>query len=337
MQPLKYISISLIFIVVIIYAQMSFAPYKTMSGKVFGTYYNIKIKTDSINNSLHHKVKQTLKSINHKMSIFDALSEVSKINKIKTDEKIELSPEMSFLLQNAYKVNQQSKGAFDPTVGRLVNLWGFGVDKPTKMPNQRKLDEALKHTGFDKLKFSNNFKTLQKKDTDVYLDLSAIAKGYGVDKVALLLEKEGYHDYVVEIGGEVKASGQKSNGKNWSIGIAKPSEHGSNNALVVDLTDHAVATSGDYRNFFYQDGKRYSHTISPQDGKPVEHNLASVTVFHESCMLADAYATAIMSMGEKEGLAMANRLKLAIILFVRNLDNSVSIQMSQAAKNLTGQ
>lgn len=335
MRLFKYFSISLILIILVVYARSNYGPYQTMSGKIFGTYYSIKIKTDNINNGLHHKVKQTLKAVNHQMSVFDALSEVSRINKSPAGQEIQLSLEMSFLLQAAFKVHQQSKGAFDPTVGKLVNLWGFGTDKLTKIPNQTQIDEALRHTGFTKLKFANNFKSLKKTDKDVYLDLSSIAKGYGVDKVAELLENEGYHDYIVEIGGEVRASGVKNDKKDgWSLGVAKPDEQGSDNALVVDISDYAVATSGDYRNFFYQDGRRYAHTISPQDGKPVEHNLASATVFHNSCMLADAYATAIMSLGEVSGLAMANRLNLPVILFVRNSDNSTTMLNSNAANAL---
>lgn len=169
------------------------------------------------------------------------------------------------------------------------------------------------------------------------LNLSAIAKGYAVDRIALLLKQEGYQNFVIDIGGEIYASGEKSDAnKGWNIGIAVPKLDNApeQNAAVIRLRNMAVATSGDYRNYYYKDNKRYSHTISPQTGYPVEHNLASATVFDTTCMRADALATAFMAMGEKKGLVFADKNKIAVIFFVRNENNEIRMIASQKAREL---
>ena len=177
-----------------------------------------------------------------------------------------------------------------------------------------------------------------KTNPETYTNLSALAKGYAVDRIAKLLSNMGYTDYVVEIGGEVKAAGNRvEDGEGWNIAVVEPNTETNKNAYVVALKDYAVATSGDYRNFFYYNDKRYSHTISPKDGYPVEHNLASVTVFNSSCMHADALATAIMAMGEKKGLAFANNNNLAAVLFVREGDNQFKALISKKAEKLLEQ
>lgn len=338
MRIFKYVSFFMVFAVALIYIHQKYAPYRTFHGKIFGTYYHVKILTDRSDRTLGDKILRRLQDVNRQMSVFEKNSEISKINQSPAGNKIGLSPEMSYLLKNAAAVNRESGGAFDPTVGRLVDLWGFGVDKPAQTPDPEKIKEALTYTGFNRLVFSSDFKSLSKTDDRIRLNLSAIAKGYGVDMVARLLEEEGYRDYIVEIGGEVRAAGRKNSaGEPWSIGIAKPSPQGNSNAFALELTDFSVATSGDYRNFFYKDGRRYAHTISPQTGYPVEHSLASVTVFHPSCMMADAYATAILALGEDEGMTFADAQKLPAVFFVRRNDNSVTMLLSTAAKDLIGE
>ena len=314
-------------------------PYQIMSGETMNTYYRIKIRTDKENNLLHNAVKAELQQINHEMSVFENSSEISQINSDDSGDWLDLSPEMSEVLKDAYETYVESKGYFDPTVGKLIDLWGFGsTRKAKKIPDDQQITEALKTVGFNKLLFNSDFSQVKKTTPDVKINLSALAKGYGVDRIARLLDSYGYTDYIVEIGGEVKARGNRTpNGNGWNVAVARPNSPTNENAYVVGLKDFAVATSGDYRNFFYYKEKRYSHTISPKDGYPVEHNLASVTVFHPNCMHADALATAIMAMGGKNGTTFANKNNLAAILFVREEDNSFKAILSNAAKKLLGE
>ena len=273
------------------------------------------------------------------MSVFDLTSEISEINKAEANQWIELSEDMQFLLKNSHKIYQMSNGAFDPTTGKLIDLWGFGTTgKIKKIPNEEDIANMLKTTGFDKIQFNKDYSQLKKQDKDIMINLSAIAKGYGVDRLAKLLKSLEYTDFIIEVGGEVVASGNKSKEiKGWNVGVVKPSETTNENAFIVTLKDYAVATSGDYRNFFYIGEEKYSHTIDPKTGYPAKNNLLSVTVFHESCMIADGLATAIMSMGEEKGLNFANNNKLAVIMFVKTEDNQIKNIVSQKAQKLIGQ
>ncbi len=338
MRLLKYFSILIAILALVFYLGSKTQRYQTMTGETMGTYYSIKIKTDKENNLLHNEVKAELERITSQMSVFDATSEISAINQAADKEWIELSPELSELMKTSYNINQASQGTFDPTVGKLIDLWGFGVSSPKKVPTSEEIAAVLKYSNFNKLKFSNNFQKVKKLNPNTYINLSAIAKGYGVDKISALLSKIGYKNYVIEIGGEVIAKGRRDEHTNgWNIGVSKPGENGVENAYIVTLKDYAVATSGDYRNFLVFENKRYSHTISPKTGYPVEHNLASVTVFHKNCMSADAYATALMAMGENKALNFANNNNLAVILFVRDNDNNIKSMVSNEAKKLIGE
>ena len=334
MRMLKYFFIVLLIGIIVFY----YASYKSSSkiiynGETMGTYYAIKINSSSENNILHGKIKEVLKDINAQMSVFDANSEVSKINNAEAGVWVELSDDMAFLLKNAYDVYKKSGGAFDPTVGKLVDLWGFGTSKSEKTPSDKEIKEVLSYTGFDKLEFSNDFRKLRKKHSSTYLNLSALAKGYGVDKIAELLDAEGYSDYVVEIGGEVRAKGKRNDETDgWNIGVTNPQT--GENAYVITMKDYTVATSGDYRNYYYMGAKRVSHTISPKTGYPAENLLASVSVFDKNCMIADAEATAIMSMGEKKALQYANDNDIAVIMFIRKTDGSLDVVVSKKAEKL---
>lgn len=338
MRIFKYFSIFLILSAIGYYLYTERSPYIVMSGKTMGTYYNIKIKSNSQNNDLHSKVKQKLEQFNKEMSVFDPESEISKINNAKAQEWVELSPEMAQVMKDAHKIYRMSNGAFDPTVGKLVDLWGFGASIPKSIPTQEEINAVLKFTGFNKIKFSEDYSRLKKMHNDTYINLSAIAKGYGTDKIAALLEEEGYKDFVVEIGGEVVARGERDEKvKGWNIGVVKPAKGKEENSYIVTLKNSAVATSGDYRNYFYVDNKKYSHTISPKTGYPVEHNLASATVFYKNCMDADAIATAVMSMGENKALKFANDNNIAVIMFVRDGEDNMQTILSEKAKKLIGE
>lgn len=337
MRILRNFSILLILGGLIWFFSQTGTPYQLMSGETMGTYYNIKIRTSKEDKMLPQKIKQRLDEVSQKMSVFAPDSEINGINNAKKDEWLDLSAEMSLLLKDAHKVWKLSNGNFDPTVGKLVDLWGFGVSKPQNTPTKEQIKDVLKYTGFDKLSFNKDYTRIKKKHDSTYLNLSAIAKGYGVDSIVRLLEEEGYTDFVVEIGGEVAARGNRSEDeKGWKIGVIRPDDT-HENAYVIALKDYAVATSGDYRNFYYKEGQKYAHTISPQTGYPVKHGLTSVTALAKNCMDADALATAAMAMGEEKALAFANNNNLAMIMFVRQDNDELKALISEKAKKLLGE
>jgi thiamine biosynthesis lipoprotein len=209
---------------------------------------------------------------------------------------------------------------FDITVGPVVNLWGFGPkNKPHKIPTESELEFAKKRVGYKYLRVRLNPPAIKKRYTRVYCDLSAIAKGFGVDKVSELLLKKNITNHLVEIGGELKAHGKKFN-SDWVVGISVPDQSLSMLQDRIALNNLSMATSGDYWNYFEENGQRYSHTINPKTGKPITHNLASITVISPSCMLADAYATAIDVMGPTKGMIFANRNKLNAYFITKEKD-----------------
>lgn len=326
-----------IFLMAIIGFFVRFKPqYHLINGEIFGTYYTIKIRTSTKDSHLEQAINDELAKINAQMSVFDTSSEISKINNTEANLWIDLSENMQLVLKNAHLIYKLSDGAYDPTAGKLIDLWGFGVKgKIDKLPTDDEISEILEVTGFDKIQFSEDYSKLKKLHSEVVLNLSSIAKGFGVDRIAQLLKSKGYNDFIVEIGGEVVSSGKKSDKvKGWNVGVVMPNETSNENAFVVTLKDYAVATSGDYRNFFYVKDKKYSHTIDTKTGYPTANNILSVTVFNESCMFADGIATAIMSLGEEKGLALAKNNDLAIIMFVKTENNQIINIVSPKAKKL---
>ena len=335
MRLFKYISIFIILCGLFFYFETRQDNYVVLSGKTMGTYYNIKIRTKIKHNMLNKKVQEELELINQQMSVFDNSSELSLINQNIQNEWQPLSPEMSEVMKKAYDVYLKSNGSFDPTVGKLVDLWGFGAGTPKNKPSEEEIKKVLAYTGFNKVKFKDNFTRLKKTQPDIYINLSAIAKGYGVQRIAEMLSEIGYKDFVVEIGGEVVARGRRDElTDGWNVAVSKPTAEGVETAFVVTLKNSAVATSGDYRNFFIIDNKRYSHTISPKTGYPSQHNIASATVFHKNCTLADAYATALMEMGENKALEFANQNGLSVILFIRDTNDNIKTLISNEAEKL---
>lgn len=325
----------LVFIIalVIFYIKNPVSNYYTINGETFGTYYSVKINTSRENNLLGKQIKEELELINKRMSVFDNNSEISQINHAQAGVWIPLSDEMAELMKTTKTVYDQSKGYFDPTVGKLVDLWGFGTTNRTTIPTEAQIKDALKTTGFNKLEFSPDFKQVKKLSSDVSINLSAVAKGYGVDKIYELLDQQGYSDFVVEIGGEVRAKGKRAaTASGWNIGISDPQTK--DNTYIISLSNQAVATSGDYENFYEIDGQKYSHTISPITGHPVQNSLASVTVFKSDCATADALATALMAMGYPKALSFANRNNLAVVFYLRTENDTLSVTSSDAATNL---
>lgn len=262
----------------------------TFSGQTMGTVYNIKY-LDEQQRNLKQGVDSLLEVFNQSVNHYLPDSEISRFNRQDTFY-FEL-PYFYPVLERSQDIYKKTGGAFDPTVAPLVNAWGFGPDT-TRTPAQAKVDSLLQYVGMDKISFTRQYVT--KTKPGVALNFSAIAKGYGVDVIAGYLAACGIQDLMVEIGGEVVARGVNDKGDAWRIGINNPEQSGALTAAIA-LNNRAIATSGDYLNFYVKDGKRYAHTIDPKTGFPVEHTALSVSVLADDCMTADGYATAFMVLG----------------------------------------
>lgn len=299
------------------------------SGKTMGTYYKVVIVGKFIDPNLKILVKDsvesTLRNINSQMSTYDSLSVISKINFSRKGEKIFLPYEIRETILLSKKISELSEGAFDITVMPLVNEWGFGPKKKTaSIPDDSLISNLLRYVGLDKYEIVDTYYIVKKYD-EVKIDLSAIAKGYGVDAVGKTLESLGFSDFLVEIGGEVLTKGKNEKNKDWKIGIDKPElDNFNSNQIqkVIELSNMAVATSGNYRNYYYYNNKFYSHAINPKNGKPVEHNLASVTIIAPSCAFADALATAVLVMGTEKGLKLINNLNDVECYLIERIDEN---------------
>ena len=235
----------------------------------------------------------------------------------------------------AENISNETHGAFDITVAPLVNEWGFGFKKGVE-PNKKVIDDLRKTVGYQKVKLTPD-NHIQKQDPRIMLDCSAIAKGYGCDVVARLLSKKGINDYMIEIGGEIVTKGFNQKKESWRIGVNKPTEDSLNTnqelQTVLNVTDIAMATSGNYRNFYYKNGKKYAHTIDPNTGYPVQHSLLSATVLAKNCATADAYATSFMVMGlEKAKEILRQHSELMAYLIYTNDDGKTEVWYSPSLK-----
>ena len=257
-------------------------------------------------------VDDLLEEINDQMSTYREDSELSRFNRHDSTEWFPVSSETEYTVALALSIAADSDGAFDPTVGPLVRLWGFGPGPRTSdVPSDEVVAEALSRVGYDMVETRDDPPALRKLDPGVELDLSAIAKGFGVDRVAESLREGGVADFMVEIGGEVRVSGERPDGSGWRIGVEAPASDERRAGWALSLTDSSLATSGDYRNYFEVDGQRYSHTIDPRTGRPVTHRLASVTIVADDCATADAWATTLMVLGPEAGLRWAEEREIA--------------------------
>jgi thiamine biosynthesis lipoprotein len=296
----------------------------SISGDTMGTVYRIKVSgppNGLTAQRLQQEVDARLRYINDRMSTYLPDSEISRFNRSQTDDWFEVSPETTAVLSKALEINEKTDGAFDVTVGPLVNLWSFGPEgRHEQIPTDDQIEETQASVGFRHIDVRSSPPALRKMHPDVYVDLSAIAKGFAVDEVARVLDGLGIMRYMVEIGGEVRTRGRKQDGASWKIGIEKPVSTSRVLQHVVELEDRSLATSGDYRNFFEKDGRRYSHTIDPRTGRPVEHNLASVSVISDNCTFADAMATALTVMGPDEAFRYATDNDIDVLLIIRVSD-----------------
>ena len=277
-------------------------PYQHNRGSVFGTFYSITYQCD---NDLQKEIEAELKKVDQALSMFNQESIISKVNR---NEKVEPNEMFLQVITLAQKVSQDTDGAFDITVAPLVNAWGFGFKTGDK-PSGTSIDSLMSTVGYKKISLKG--RQLFKENKNTMLDCSAIAKGYGSDVVAAFLKKRGIDNFMVEIGGEVVTQGISEKRVPWRIGVTKPTDDSLSvdNELqtVLNVTNKAMATSGNYRNFYYKDGKKYAHTIDPKTGYPVQNSLLSATVLADNCATADAYATSFMVMGIEKAKGVLER------------------------------
>ncbi len=298
-----------------------------LSGSVMGTTYHIKIVIPKSANFDDKTLQQIESDVVHAMNQVDGLmstykqdSELSRFNSAPINTPFQVSSQIYSVLKAAHSLSVLSDGAYDVTVGSLVNLWGFGPDgQPVTVPSKADIANAGLRVGYKKLKFIEE-NTAISKLADIYVDLSSIAKGFAVDAVAETLRQRGIDDYLVEIGGEISAKGLKPGGKEWVLAIESPATDARSVHKIISVSNAALATSGDYRNYYEKAGKRFSHTIDPKTGIPVSHKLASVTVVHDSCMMADGLATMFMVMGPKPAYQLALEKNIAVYLIYRKDD-----------------
>ena len=302
-----------------------------INGPTMGTWYNIKYQlpneTEITETALQSKVERVLNDVNQKMSTYVSDSELSEFNRAAVGKGFSLSTETVEVLRISKEVHRVSRGAFDPTVGPLVNLWGFGPEKkPDEIPSAAEIANALSLVGVEAISLTDKSAT---KRAPRSIDLSAVAKGYAVDKLAELMISEGIVRFMVEVGGEIRVGEKKMSGDSWQIAIEEPSTLGRSVQKVVSISNVGLATSGDYRNYFEKDGKRYSHTIDPATGYPIQHRLASVTVIHKSCAYADAFATALSVLGPDKGFELAVELDLAVYMLVKKPGDDSGFEVLQ--------
>lgn len=293
------------------------ATLQRLTGETMGTTWSVTLQADAPTlPALQRGIQTRLDTVVAQMSTWEPDSDLSRFNAAPAGTRQPLPPELQEVMQAALALADGSDGAFDPTIGPMVNLWGFGPDGERVAPEAGQLAAARARVGWQRLQLDAN--GVMTQPGDAYVDLSGIAKGYGVDQVAGFLREQEVPAYLVEVGGELRSHGRKPDGTAWRIAVEQPSpadfDPDASAPAVIALDGMAMATSGDYRHFFDQDGRRYSHTIDPRSGRPVSHGLASVTVLHNDCMQADALATALTVLGPEQGWEYASRHGLAALL-----------------------
>ncbi len=294
-----------------------------------GTTFTVKIVAlppDVDASRLQREIVQTLRDVDARMSTYRRDSEVSRLNRFQRDDWFPVSRETALVIDEAVRIAQLTGGAFDVTAGPLVDLWSFGPGggdhesqaEHRNVPAAEAVNLALGRVGCNNLEVRLSPPAVRKQRADLHLDLSAIAKGFAVDRVAEHLQSCGVTRYMVEVGGELTVKGRNTDGGPWQIAVETPADFSRTVQRVIPLEDAAMATSGDYRNYFEKDGIRYSHIIDPRSGRPVSHRLASATVVDASCMRADALATALMVLGPDEGREFASREGFSVLLLIRS-------------------
>jgi thiamine biosynthesis lipoprotein len=304
----------------------------SFTGQIMGTSYHITVVTDAgrFPDGVEDAVSELLDQLDQSMSTYKPDSELNRLNRLMVGEELSVSADLWQVLQGAQHIHALTLGAFDPTVGPLVDLWGFGPeDTGDKVPSELEITALLPKVDLGQLLLASDNKVSKLAAID--LDLSAIAKGYAAQQVAALLRTRGFKNFLVEVGGELQLAGHNRNGTYWRIAIEAPNLLQGGVEKVIAVTDMGVATSGDYRNYFEREGVRYSHTIDPRTGKPITHNLASVTVLADTAGVADALATAFMVMGVEKTLELAKQRDIPVYLLVKT-DDGFHASYSEAFK-----
>lgn len=296
-----------------------------INGSALGTTYSVKMippLSSDTSEKLHQEIKTQLNEIDQSMSVFYENSEISSFNQHQESKWFKLSSAMFEVVQESASISELSKGAFDYTLGNLIDLWGFGKKaKLPAIPGNTKISKALEDSGYAEIHLKPEQTSIRKTNPRIALNLSAIAKGYAVDRVAGVLDRYRIEHYLVEIGGEIRVKGHKKEGKPWLVAIERPDFSRRSIQKIIKLGNKSMATSGDYRNYFEIEGIRFSHTIDSKTGRPVENNIASVSVISDTCMKADALATALMVMGYEKGERFAGEQRLAAFWILRNGSN----------------
>lgn len=298
-------------------------PLTEFSGPTMGTRYMVKVVGPPCcvnRRTLEHDVREILDTIDSRMSTYRPDSELSRLNRFDRTEWFGVSRETAVVIAEAIRLGHLSGGAFDVTVGPLVNLWQFGAERRgnDRVPPPDEIDRARSQIGFAHLQVQLSPPAVRKKRENLCIDLSGLAKGFAVDQIAEHLERCGIENYLVEVGGELRAKGHNRQGRPWQVAVEAPLAGTRMIQRTVALEDLAMATSGNYRNYFEDRGVRYCHIIDPRSGRPVSHRLASVTVLASSCMRADGLATALMVLGPEAGYDLAVREKLPVLLIVKS-------------------
>jgi thiamine biosynthesis lipoprotein len=301
---------------------------QTLFGYAMGTSYSVKVVA-GVNEAktMQIGIEGILSDINGRMSTYLPRSDLSVFAEADVGEKVSIDPKTTEVVSAALEVARVTEGRFDPTIAPLVELWGFGpAPVPSEVPSERDIVTLLSMVGYEAVSVEDNSLI---KSAERQLDLSAIAKGYAVDEISKYLASKGFSDFLVEVGGEMAFSGEKSEGKSWRIAIEKPVVESREAFRVLEVSSGAIATSGDYRNFFELDGQRFSHTINPETGYPIKHDTASVTVVMESCMLADAFATAFSVMDRNESIQLAEELGIALFIIFKDREAFKTMQSTE--------
>ena len=299
-------------------------PYISNSGKIFGTFYNITYSSDK---NLHDVIKKTLLKVDNSLSPFNKESVISAIN---NNTGTDTDSMFTHVFTLAQEVSAKTDGAFDITVAPLVNAWGFGFKKGFT-PDSTSIDSLRQYVGYGTVTLTDG--KIAKQHPQTMLDCSAMAKGYGCDAVAAVLEANGIENYMVEIGGEVVTKGKNNKGGAWTIGISKPTDNPTttSNELheIIAISGKSMATSGNYRNFREVNGRKIAHTIDPRTGYPVQHSLLSATVIAEDCATADAYATAFMVMGVEDAVSYCSHNNIEAYFIYSDNDGRMKTEMTE--------
>ena len=291
-----------------------------IKGESMGTSYSINVLGDErIEQDI---IDRRLVEINDTFSTWQDDSELSKLNRAPVDEWIDVSSELYSMLKQSEEIYQQTDGYFDPGIGRLIDLWGFGASGGrTEAPKREEIEKAFENSSIRYLLMED---ARVKKTRNIHINLSAIAKGYAVDEIARLIKMSGIKNFLVEIGGEVVASGS-NRGDDWVVGVERPDNKA---PIPIVLQDASIATSGNYRNYFIWEGKKYMHIFNPLTGLPANNDLSSVSVIHPQSAMSDAYATAMMAIGSMKAIELANKLKLTVLLITIKEDNNQIIKIN---------